>query len=1171
MSALRRAPSARRGVRAALARFGVVAVLLALAWVGAWSRPVHAAGLGFAVRSSEVPARFCPGERRSVPVTVVNVGEEHWDPAQRDHIAYHWKDLSGEMVIRDGQRTDLPGRVAPGEVLELLARVEAPSQPGRYRLEWALVREQVDWVHTGAEGVETEVGGSGPPIAWSMVDGGQPGPLRVGQPQTATLTVRNDGCATWSAEQGDRMAYHWYDADGRVVEREGQRSRLPPLRAGEEATFEATVLPPGQPGEYVLQWHPVREGHAWFPEQQVMLPVTVGHSAWAWSMHMLEPFDTIAAGEVLEVEVWLRNDGLEDWSRAQGDAFAYRWFDADGAMVAEGPRTNLPSPWLPGDAARVTAQVVAPAKPGAYVLAWEPVRENVRWFGASSVVGDRVPMEVTTPRLAWAVEEIEPPSQAWVARRDTMPVVLRNTGAEAWDPARGDGLSYRWYDEEGTTLLADGMRTVLPRVIEPGETIALEARIRGPLEPGRFVLGLEMVREHVRWYGAPTHGEARMEVRAERWSSYLVFLLGALGIVVAVFLRRRPGTGPVWWVAWRVGPALWGGLAMAVLVHCFVDLSGAEPWEGREWIVVGPGFGLALATMPWSPRIQAWASAVVLGLCTFIALADLAYLHFFGSIVPISAIWAVHHLSDAEATVSSLLQPSHVWLVAIPVLAIGLAIAWPGRLAEARPPARRRRILGAIALCLLLGAMPMVRAFQKVFTTSLGRRVFNEEDNVGRLGVVGAHLFQVIRELRDLLGPDELTGERAEIMAAELAARKEARAQARPQTPGFGAARGYDVVLIQVEALQQWVIGASVEGQEITPFLNAATQDALYFDQVFDQTAQGRTSDAEYLVLGAGHPPARGALAFQYQDNNFYTLAHVLADEGYATFSAHPYKRGFWNRARLHPRYGFEKSRFRREFGPGPMVGWGLSDEAFLERMTPDLVGAPRPSITFMITLSLHHPYDAFPAAFERLDLGGLQGHWVGNYLHAMHLFDASLETLMTTLEEEGRLEHTLVVIYGDHVTGMEEPPEVLAFAGRETWDPGAHIALHRVPVFFWVGDSPPEELRGTRTRVGGHVDIGPTLLHLLGIDDPRPAALGRSLLEPGPGFAVLSSGGAVDAELALAMDGEGIPRDGTCFERHSGRSVALERCAPLGARSAIELEIAREILAHDVHRAPPE
>ncbi|MEM7154019.1 MAG: sulfatase-like hydrolase/transferase [Myxococcota bacterium] len=1154
-----------------MTRLGLVVAMVSFVIVGAWSRLVHAHELGIAVLSTTVPSRFCPGERRGVPLTVRNVGQEAWDPAKGDRLAYHWLDPSGEMVERDGHRTLLPGPIEPAAAFETLAHVEAPAEPGRYRLQWALVREQVDWVHTGDPGVETEVGGSGPPLSWRMVAGGQPEPMRVGETGTASLTVRNDGCSSWAAEQGDHMAYHWYDADGRVVEPEGLRSPMPALGPGEEATFDAKVLPPLEPGDYVLQWHPVREGQAWFPEQEAMAAVSVGDSAWAWSMHMLEPFDSIAAGEVADFEVWLRHDGLDDWSTAQGDAFSYRWLDADGAVVAEGARVSLPSPWLPGDAALVTAKVVAPAKPGQYTLAWEPVRENVRWFGAASTIGDRLAVEVTTPRLGWAVEQIEVPSRAWVARQDTVPVVLRNTGAEAWDPARGDGLSYRWYDADGETLLSDGMRTVLPGVVEPGETVALDARVRGPLEPGQFVLGLEMVREHVRWYGAPTAGQGRMEVRVERWSSYLVTLLGAAGIVLVVALRRRPAPGPAWWVAWRVGPALWCGLAMAVVVHCFVDLSGAEPWEGRQWVVIGPGFGLALAVLPWSPRIQAWAGAVVLGLCTFIALADLAYLHFFGSIVPISAVWAVHHLSDAEATVSSLLQPSHGWLVTVPILAIGLAIAWPGRLTDARPPARRRRILVAIGLGVLLGAMPMVRTFQKVFSTSLGRRVFNEEDNVGRLGVVGAHLFQVIRELRDLLGPDELTGERAEVMARELAERREARAQAKPQTPGFGAAEGYDVVLIQVEALQQWVIGASVQGQEVTPFLNAATHNALYFDQVFDQTAQGRTSDAEYLVLGAGHPPARGALAFQYQDNDFYTVAHVLADRGYTTFSAHPYKRGFWNRARIHPRYGFGSSRFRREFGPGPMVGWGLSDEAFLERMTPDIVGAPRPSLTFMITLSLHHPYDSFPSAFKRLDLGGLEGHWVGNYLHAMHHFDVAFETLMTTLEEEGRLEHTLVVLYGDHVTGMEEPPEVLAFAGRETWDPGAHVALHRVPVFFWVGDSPPEELRGQRNRVGGHVDIGPTTLHLLGIDDPRPAALGRPLLEPGPGFAVLSSGGAVDAELALAMAGEGIPREGTCFERHGGRSVALERCASLAARAEVELEIARELLTHDVHRAPPE
>lgn len=1154
---------------------GVLARLLVAVtclWPGRATAASASAGLDIEVEQREAVSRLCPGEARRVPLTLHNVGETTWDPARGDRIAYHWRHEDGSVAVRDGERTPLPGIVTPEQTVELRARLVAPDEPGTYRLQWALVREQVRWVDTEVEdGGLVEVRGDGPALRWSRVGGGVPPTLRAGEEVDVELTVRNEGCAAWSPAHGDAMAYHWYDRDGRVVVDEGQRTPLPAVEPGASAELVAHLQAPARAGAHALAWHPVREGLAWFPDGDAMVFVdVVGASSWAWSLQMVEPLVQLPAGDVAEVSVWLRNDGDQEWSTAEGDSLSYRWYDEDGRMAGEGPRFRLPSPWLPGDSEVLDAQVIAPTEPGHYRLVWEPVREGVRWFGASTQLGAELEIEVSRPRLSWAVDEVARPGARWARRTGSLRVVVRNTGAEAWSPELGDRLSYRWRSVDGERAAGDGVRTPLPGPVEPGESVELQARIRGPDEPGRYVLELEMVREHVRWYGSPTKGEARLSVRVERLSSYWVVLVGIAG-VLAVFVLRRPGSDHPWrWLLWRAGPAVWVALATGVLVHCFVDLSGAEPWEGSELAVLGPAALLGLVLLPLPPRAQAVLGTLVLTLLTLMALADLAYLHFFGSIVPLTAVLAVHHLVDAEATVGSLLQPAYGWLLALAPLALAVAVAWPrGPVAEA--PARPRRALAWVALALAVGSAPFGLALGRIFDSGVGQRVFSEQDNVGRLGVVGAHLFQLMRGVRALFGPRDLTDDERAELAEVLASRRDARSRAAERAPGFGAASGYDVVLIQVEALQEWVIGARVQGQAITPFLEEAAERALYFDQVFDQTAQGRTSDAEYLVLSGGHPPDRGALAFRFQDNDFHTIAHVLAERGYATSSAHPYERGFWNRARLHPRYGFDESRFRRELGPGPSIGWGLTDGAFFERMAPVMQRAPQPSFTFLITLSLHHPYEHFPDAFKRLELGPLEGRPVGNYLHAMHHFDESLAGLMEELRRSGRLERTLVVIYGDHVTGLGEPPEVLALAGRTTWDPGAHVALHRVPVLAWVGEHPPSDLVGRRSSVGGHVDIGATVLHLLGIDDPRAASLGRPLLDPRPGFAALSDGGAVDAELAFAMSGEGIPRGGTCFERSSGRSVPHESCRALADRALVELDAARRILEHDLHRSIPQ
>ena len=1163
----------------ALARvFARIGPWVVLAWLLTGAAAVRAApapgplSLAFGDLDTATPSTLCPGERRWVTVRLRNVGTQAWSPAQRDFVAYHWLDAEGNVVQRDGERSPLPGRVEPGRRVEVSARLFAPSQPGRYRLRWALVREGVQWVE-GGDALDVEVVGRAPALAWSRVAGGVPGPLGGGQHVTVPLRVRNEGCAAWSPEQSDAIAYHWYDAEGRRVVREGERTPIPALAPGQSVEVAARVRAPTVPGSYALQWRPIREGLSWLPPSDRLVAVEVGAAARAWSVEILGVPSRLGAGDRVEVSAWLRNEGHEEWSHERGDAWSYRWYDEAGSLVAEGPRTSLPSPWVPGDDGIVDAPLVAPEQPGRYRLVWEIVRDGVAWYGPPASGEAESWVEVTAPRLSWAVVEAQMPGACWVHRRGAIRVVLRNTGTEAWSPRQGDRLSYRWLDPEDRPVLGDGQRTLLPHEVAPGDEVTLWARIRGPADPGRYTLELEMVREHVRWYGPPTLGVATVRVRVERWSSYWVVLLGVAGLGVAGILRWGSSPrSPEWrWLLWRSGAALWVGAATAVLVHCFADLSGVEPWHDARWVVVGPAGLVALALLPLPPRVQAWGGVLIVGLLSALALADLAYLHFFGSIVPLAAIAAVDHLVDAEATVSSLLRPAYGWLLALPGLALGVAGLWPGRgrgRVPAMAPAHARRGVVVVVISLLVLATPLVIALGRVFSSGRGQQVFSERDNVGRLGVVGAHLYAVLRGIDAWLGPKELSAarRRALVEAGERAQERRRRASAR--APGFGAARGFDVVLIQVEALQDWVVGARVQGQAITPFLEAAMSEALYFDQVFDQTAQGRTSDAEYLVLGGGHPPDRGALAFLHADNDFYTLAHVLSDAGYHTQSGHPYARGFWNRAQLHPRYGFVESSFRRELGPGPQIGWGLTDAAFFERMTPRLLGAPSPSLSFLITLSLHHPYESFPEAFKRLRLGGLEGSAVGNYLHAMHHFDAALADLLDSLRRVGRLGRTLVVIYGDHVTGLGEPESVLALAGRPAWDPSVHAALHRVPVFVWVGEQDGGPLVGRRSTVGGQIDIGATVVHLLGIDDPRPMAWGRTLLDPDPGFAAFFGGSAVDPELLFVARGPGIGREGGCFERRAGRSVPLTRCESLRRRARAELDDARLVLAHDLARA---
>src|SRR5690606_19287510 len=149
-------------------------------------------------------------------------------------------------------------------------------------------------------------------------------------------------------------------------------------------------------------------------------------------------------------------------------------------------------------------------------------------------------------------------------------------------------------------------------------------------------------------------------------------------------------------------------------------------------------------------------------------------------------------------TVSSLLDPGYLWFLP-PVLGVlVLALLGPRSVAGTAPRVRR------VALaCFVVGALPASFELARFTFGGTGMRVFSETQNVGRLGVVNAHLFQVGRALRSMGGRSVLRDEDRREVATFLVERTPTRSGAR-----FGVARGSNLVVLQVEALQDWVVDA---------------------------------------------------------------------------------------------------------------------------------------------------------------------------------------------------------------------------------------------------------------------------------------------------------------------------------------------------------------------------
>ena len=293
--------------------------------------------------------------------------------------------------------------------------------------------------------------------------------------------------------------------------------------------------------------------------------------------------------------------------------------------------------------------------------------------------------------------------------------------------------------------------------------------------------------------------------------------------------------------------------------------------------------------------------------------------------------------------------------------------------------------------------------------------------------------------------------------------------------PGFGVARGANLVLIQVESLQQLVVDAQVNGVDVMPFLNASARGRCTFPWVFDQsgrdaarTASSRRSTRSTRSPGRGRVqalpqplrrPARRAQAARLRDALGAPVRARLLEP-----------------RRLHPRYGFDRMLFQDELGDGEAIGWGLSDGAFFTRAVPRPIAKLRqPFFALLITLGLHHPFDKFPERLQDARRRRVEGH-AARQLPAR---DALLRRLPG---EAGRRRWSSDGAARRHGAGALRRPRGRARLGRRACasSPASRrrsrrrcVRLWRVPFFVVLPGNP---LAAEIPVPGGHVDIAPTL-----------------------------------------------------------------------------------------------
>ncbi|WP_352417525.1 LTA synthase family protein, partial [Clostridium tertium] len=324
-----------------------------------------------------------------------------------------------------------------------------------------------------------------------------------------------------------------------------------------------------------------------------------------------------------------------------------------------------------------------------------------------------------------------------------------------------------------------------------------------------------------------------------------------------------------------------------------------------------------------------------------------------------------------------------------------------------------------------------------------------------------------------------------------------------PDNEYFGMLKGKNLIAIQVESLENFVINKKVYGQEITPTLNKLLSGSLYFDNIYEQNNSGTSSDCD-LMVNTSIFPIRATSTFPtYPWTKYNSLQNILNNEGYTTISTHAELPGSWNWAEPHKSFGADKLWDINEFNIDEVIGPGLSDESYLKQIANKIKSENQPFYTFIATLTSHGPFE-MPEDKKLLNLPKeLDDNMLGGYFQSVRYADEAIKLFIEELEKNGQLDNTVLMIYGDHggVHKFYEEEIKDAPLNENWWQENDK----KIPFIIYNKD-----LKATTiSKAGGQVDFLPTISYLLGVERSKfdNTSMGRVLVNTNRNATILNNG----------------------------------------------------------------
>lgn len=533
-------------------------------------------------------------------------------------------------------------------------------------------------------------------------------------------------------------------------------------------------------------------------------------------------------------------------------------------------------------------------------------------------------------------------------------------------------------------------------------------------------------------------------------------------------------------------------------------------------VLYADGIFIFLSLLPFHFRARRWYRAILYGyymavnalLVVAVNLADCIYFRYTLKRFTADEIFFADNANSVQLVLK--FAAENWYLVLVGIVLIAALSAGYGRRIVPRSPLRTGWVYYSVNTVILVGAMLLSVAGIRGGMTRMTRPITLSNATLyaasnAKANLILSNPFCIIRTV----------GNSGTVKVPRYFGDEELAAHFTPDhfpaRDTTALLRGRNVVIFIMEsmsaehsALLKPELYAGKAQQGYTPFLDSLMREGFVFTRMYANGS--RSIQAMPSVLGS-IPSFKTPFVLMPQSlGESRQLPAILRGKGYATAFLCGSERGSMGFGAYARSAGVDRLLAREDYearhGKGDFDGyWGIWDEPFLQFAGEEFGILPEPFFAALFTLSAHHPF-VVPEKYETTLPAGetpVQRGAAYDDLAFRHFF--------TRFADEEWFRRTVFVFVADHVSSERYGPESLSWPGD-----------HHIMGFIYTPDG---VLKGRYTSVAQQIDLMPTLLGLLGNEEPY-FAFGRDLLrEEGLPWSISYDNGfrVVGDDLLLTFD----------------------------------------------------